>query len=144
MVKSYEMIDFERRKPGKKEFITKFGGTPDWIKKETCPLSLGWDDRKMTFIGQIFLKKDMLGNDYDMMVYIFMSQPEYFDDDFFDPDIAYWDGGENAVIIQTFDGETIPISGDDVSGLEVKNTRTHLLSVSRIFCAAATPSMPSV
>lgn len=52
-VKTYEIIDFERRVPDKKEFITKFGGTPDWIKKENCPLSLGWDDRKMTFIGQI-------------------------------------------------------------------------------------------
>lgn len=121
MVKTYEIIDFERRVPDKKEFITKFGGAPDWIKKENCPLSLGWDDRKMTFIGQIFLKKDMLGNDHDLMVYIFMSQPEYFDDDFFDPDIADWDGGENAIIIQTFDGETIPVSGDDVMELFDEN-----------------------
>lgn len=63
-------------------FLTKFGGQPDWIRQADWPLSEGWDDRKMTFVGQIFLKKDMLENDRDLMVYIFMTQPEYFDDVF--------------------------------------------------------------
>mgnify|MGYP001104582902 CR=1 FL=1 len=113
MTKTYEIIDFERRKIGKKQFITKFGGEPDWIKRADWPLSLGWEERKMMFVGQIFLKKDMLGNDKDLMVYIFMTHPEYFEDDFFDPDITEWEGGENAVIVQTFDGECNPIRGDE-------------------------------
>jgi len=113
MTNTYEITEFQKRVAGKKEFVTKFGGQPDWIRKADWPLSEGWEDRKMTFIGQIFLQKGMLGNDRDRMVYIFMTQPEYFDDDFFDPDIADWEGGENAVIIQAFDGETRPMAGEE-------------------------------
>lgn len=113
MIKTYEITEFQRKANDKKEFITKFGGQPDWIRQTDWPLSEGWDDRKMTFVGQIFLKKDMLENDRDLMVYIFMTQPEYYDDDFFDPDIADWEGGENAVIVQAFDHEDCPEAGED-------------------------------
>lgn len=65
----------------------------------------------MTFIGQIFLKKNMLGNQQDLMVYLFMTQPECFEDSFYDPDIAAWEGGETAVRIQRLDGVQTPISG---------------------------------
>lgn len=112
MAKAYEIIDFQRREIGNKEFITKFGGQPDWVTIEDWPLSAGWDDRKMTFIGQIFLKKNMLKNSQDLMVYLFMTQPEYFDDSFFDPDIAEWEGGETAVLIQCLDGVQQPLSGE--------------------------------
>lgn len=112
MTKTYQITGFKKKNIEKHEFITKFGGEPDWIKEEKWPLSLGWEERKMTFVGQIFLKKNMLGNDRDFMVYIFMTLPEYFDDDFFDPDMAEWDGGENAVIIQAFDGEETPFAGE--------------------------------
>lgn len=33
MTKTYEITDFQRREPGKREFITKFGGQPDWIRE---------------------------------------------------------------------------------------------------------------
>lgn len=121
MAKTYEITDFKKRETGAKEFITKFGGSPDWIKEEEWPLSLGWEDRKMTFVGQIYLKKDMLGNDGDYMVYLFMTQPESFDDDFFDPDIAEWDGGENAVVIQAFDNEKTPLKGEEGPALFDEN-----------------------
>lgn len=92
MTKTYEITAFQKRTVGKREFVTKFGGQPDWVRKADWPVSEGWEDRKMTFIGQIFLKKDMLGNDSDLMAYFFMTHPEYYDDDFFDPDIADWEG----------------------------------------------------
>lgn len=113
MAKAYEITEFQKRSIGKKEFITKFGGQPDWIRKADWPLSEGWDDRKMAFICQIFLKKGMLGNDRDLMAYVFMTQPAFFDDDFFDPDIAEWEGGENAVILQAFRGEEQPVAGEE-------------------------------
>lgn len=113
MTKTYEITAFQKRTIGKREFVTKFGGQPDWIRKADWPLSEGWEDRQMTFIGQIFLKKDMLGNDSNLMAYIFMTHPESYDDDFFDPDIVDWEGGENAVIIQAFDGETCPMAGEE-------------------------------
>ena len=111
MAKVYEIIDFQRRETGSKELITKFGGQPDWVAIEDWPVSAGWENRKMTFIGQIFLKKNMLGNQQDLMVYLFMTQPECFEDSFYDPDIAAWEGGETAVRIQRLDGVQTPISG---------------------------------
>ena len=116
MTKTYEITDFQRREPKKGEFVTKFGGQPDWIKETDWPVSPSWEGRKMTFVGQIFLKKNMLGNDKDLMAYIFMTQPESFEDDFFDPDIADWDGGENAVIIQTFDSAILPNGAKPLGG----------------------------
>ncbi len=112
MAKVYEIADFQRREIGNKEFITKFGGQPDWVIVENWPMSEGWDDRKMTFIGQLFLKENMIGNHQDMMVYLFMTQPENVDDSFFDPDITEWEGGETAVIIQCVDTVESPSSGE--------------------------------
>ena len=111
MAKVYEIIDFQRRETGSKELITKFGGQPDWVAIEDWPVSAGWEIGKVTFIGQIFLKKNMLGNQQDLMVYLFMTQPECFEDSFYDPDIAAWEGGETAVRIQRLDGVQTPISG---------------------------------
>lgn len=121
MTKAYEITDFKKREKETGEFVTKFGGSPDWVKEEEWPLSLGWEERKMTFVGQIYLEKDMLGNNRDYMVYLFMTQPESYEDDFFAPDIAEWDGGENAVIIQTVDNEKTPQKGEEGPALFDEN-----------------------
>lgn len=81
-------------------YTTRFGGQPDWIAAPQWPVSLPWDNRPLKFIGQIRL------NDFDselkdlILIYIFMTQPEDKTDPFFDPDIIYPDGGENAIIVQ--------------------------------------------
>lgn len=54
----------------------------------------------MMFVGQILLEKGMLGNKKDLMIYIFITHSDNYEDDFFDPDAIEWSGGENAVIIQ--------------------------------------------
>lgn len=39
MTNTYEITEFQKRVAGKREFITKFGGQPDWIRKADWPLS---------------------------------------------------------------------------------------------------------
>lgn len=66
-------------------------------------MSEGWNKRPMTFIGQVVLNEfnENSKNKKEIKIaYIFMTQPESIQDDFFDPDITEWNGGENAVIIQ--------------------------------------------
>lgn len=82
------------------QFVTKFGGQPVWLDAPQWPVSQGWDGRPMMFVGQIVLDKNIFGNETKKVAYIFISHKENPDDNFFDPDIIYPDGGENAVIIQ--------------------------------------------
>lgn len=83
-----------------KEFITKFGGQPDWIECPQWPVSLPWDNRPLKFIGQIRLNDFYSDLENLTLAYIFMTQPEDKADLFFDPDIIFPNEGENAVIIQ--------------------------------------------
>lgn len=103
MIKKYDIIHFNKLEEKVNKPISKFGGQPVWIGEEQWPISIGWENKKMMFVGQILIEKGMLGNEKDLMVYIFVTHPESYEDDFFDPDIAEWDGGENAVIIQSFE-----------------------------------------
>ena len=81
-------------------YITRFGGQPDWIASPQWPVSLPWDNRPLKFIGQIRLN-DFFEEMKDLtLAYIFMTQPKDEIDPFFDPDIIYPNGGENAIIIQ--------------------------------------------
>ena len=82
------------------EYITKFGGQPNWIEKPEWPLSSGWDNRPMMFMAQIALDSSIFGNTTPKMAYVFVTHQESVDDNFFDPDIIEFDGGENAVILQ--------------------------------------------
>ncbi len=100
MIKKYDIIRFERVEKKITGPITKFGGQPIGIRESQWPMSEGWNDRKMMFVGQILLEKGMLENKKDLMVYIFITHPDNCEDDFFDPDVIEWDSGENAVIIQ--------------------------------------------
>lgn len=79
---------------------TKFGGQPDWLDTPQWPVSLAWDNRPMKFIGQIRL--DHIYDDIEntRMAYLFITQPDDEEDDFFDPDIIDPEGGEQAVILQ--------------------------------------------
>lgn len=82
------------------QYITRFGGQPDWIAAPQWPVSLPWGNRPLKFIGQIRLN-DFYRELKDItLAYIFMTQPEDKTDSFFDPDIMYPDEGENAIIIQ--------------------------------------------
>ena len=83
-----------------RNYITKFGGQPDWITTPQWPISLAWDNRPLKFIGQIRLN-DFYSELKDLtLAYIFITQPEDINDSFYDPDIIFPDEGENAVIIQ--------------------------------------------
>lgn len=85
---------------GNNDFMTKFGGQPDWITSPQWPISLTWDNRPLKFIGQIRLN-DFYSELRDLtLAYIFITQPEDINDSFYDPDIIFPDEGENAVIIQ--------------------------------------------
>lgn len=100
MIKKYDIVKFEKVEKKITRPITKFGGQPIGIKESQWPISKSWNDRKMMFVGQILLEKGMLWNDKDLMIYIFVTHPDNRDDDFFDPDVIEWNGGENAVLIQ--------------------------------------------
>lgn len=81
-------------------FITKFGGQPDWLLAPQWPVSPAWDNRPLKFIGQIRLNDFISGLDNLEMAYIFLTQPENAEDDFYDPDIIFPEEGENAIILQ--------------------------------------------
>lgn len=102
MIAKYDIVGFNKMDEKINEPITKFGGQPIWISEEKWPMSMGWKDRKMMFVGQIAIEKGKLGNEKNLVVYIFITHPKSNTDNFFDPDIAEWNGGENAVIIQSF------------------------------------------
>jgi uncharacterized protein YwqG len=72
--------------------VTKFGGQPTWLGDPAWPVSQGWD-RPMRFVCQIAL-------DTGGLAYVFVTHADHDDPDFFDPDVIFPDGGENAVIIQ--------------------------------------------
>ncbi|WP_099222215.1 DUF1963 domain-containing protein [Listeria costaricensis] len=98
-MKSYIITHFLKKLEGA-SFQTKFGGQPDWLTSPEWPVSTAWGKRPMKFIGQIRL--DEIYDDINevVMAYFFMTQPIDKEDDFFDPDIIFPDGGENAVIVQ--------------------------------------------
>lgn len=80
--------------------VTKFGGQPTWLAAPAWPVSEGWGT-PMRFVCQVAL-------DGGRLAYVFVTHPEHDDPDFFDPDVMYPDGGENAVIIQPggqYDGQ---------------------------------------
>lgn len=97
-------------------FITKFGGQPNWICEPQWPMSSAWDNKQMMFLCQILLDGNIFGCKTNKMAYIFITHAEKPYDDFFDPDIIFEDGGENAIIIQP-DGEILP-------DLQIKNIST--------------------
>ena len=98
-MKTYKIENFMQQVKDT-QFQTKFGGQPDWITEPQWPVSEAWGDRPMKFIGQVRL--DEIYDDVETMTlaYIFMTQPKDRNDSFYDPDIIFPDGGENAVIIQ--------------------------------------------
>lgn len=71
--------------------VTKFGGQPTWLQDPTWPVSEAWN-RQMRFVCQIALD--------GRLAYIFVTHADHDDPDFFDPDVIFPDGGENAVITQ--------------------------------------------
>jgi hypothetical protein len=79
---------------------TKFGGQPVWLTGPEWPISEAWDDRPMRFVGQIEVGPVLGAVGHGKMAYIFVTHADHGEDDFFDPDIADPDGGENAVIVQ--------------------------------------------
>lgn len=103
MIRRYEILDFKVSKIKINEPVTKFGGYPDFLYEQQWPTSEGWEDRKMMFLGQIVIEKGMLGNKKGVIAYIFVTHPTSYYDDFYDPDVTEWDGGESKVIIQNFD-----------------------------------------
>lgn len=98
-MKAYKIDGFISESENK-EFITKFGGQPDWIESPQWPVSLSWDNRPLKFIGQIRLNDFYNELENLVLAYIFMTQPKDKADPFFDPDIVFPNEGENAVIIQ--------------------------------------------
>lgn len=113
MPKKKMITEFKRVPYPVDEYITKFGGQPNWIGDAQWPISSGWDNRPMMFVGQILLESSIFGNKDPKMAYIFLTHQKSVEDDFFDPDIAEFNGDENAVIIQPdglYDGETVNIA----------------------------------
>lgn len=103
MIKRYEILDFNESKRRINDPITKFGGCPNFLYEQQWPTSAGWENRKMMFVGQVVIEKGMLGNEKGIIAYIFVTHPTSYYDDFFDPDVTEWDGGENRVILQSYD-----------------------------------------
>lgn len=116
MVKKANIIDIIRVNDKIENFTTKFGGQPDWICEPQWPMSSSWDNRPMMFLCQIVVDENLFASNTKKMAYIFITHGEKPYDDFFDPDIIFADGGENAIIIQP-DGEIVP-------DLQIKNMVT--------------------
>ncbi|GGD46852.1 hypothetical protein [Paenibacillus nasutitermitis] len=124
MINKYTIEKFVRFTEPLNSLKTKFGGQPVWITEPQWPLSSGWDNRPMMFVGQIELDKELFddpsnsgsasdsagseasktaesGADQEQRIaYIFVTHSVSGEEGFFDPDIIDPDGGENAVIIQ--------------------------------------------
>lgn len=98
-VKAYR-INHYHPEPSAKPLQTKFGGQPDWLAAPQWPVSAEWTNRPMKFLGQIRLDQIYDEIDNITMAYLFITQPEDENDLFFDPDIIFPDGGENALVIQ--------------------------------------------
>lgn len=77
-------------------FVTKFGGQPNWVKEPTWPLSKK-TGQPMRFIGQIVIDPEIFGKSDGQMAYLFMSDNS-------ETTIPYYtwapEEGESAVIIQ--------------------------------------------
>ena len=54
-MKKYDIVRFQKSENKITQPITKFGGQPVGIRESQWPVSEGWADRKMMFVGQIFL-----------------------------------------------------------------------------------------
>lgn len=132
MIRKYNIRKFMQYSTTEDKFITKFGGYPNWVYNEKWPVSLGWENRKMMFLGQIALKKGMLGNEKDLMIYIFLTHPRNYEDYFFDPDMMEWDSGENCVIVQSIE-EGTEYAGVEVEGPTIFNIRDEMLEYIPIF-----------
>jgi len=102
MVKKYQITSFERLKEKPARPVTKFGGQPDWLEEPQWPVSEEYEDRLMSFMGQIVLDKGMLGNDKDIIAYIFLTHSKDAQDSMdCDPiELANWGNRESAIIIQ--------------------------------------------
>jgi len=81
------------------EPVSKFGGQPVWLGSPQWPVSEGWG-QPMMFIAQIALDIVPFDLEGPVMAYHFVTHPNGPRDDFFDPDVVFPDGGENALIIQ--------------------------------------------
>lgn len=57
VIKRYEIISFEKQEEKINELISKFGGLPVGLSDEKWPISAGWQDRIMMFIGQLLIEK---------------------------------------------------------------------------------------
>lgn len=82
--------------------MTKFGGQPVWLQVPRWPLSAAWGT-PMRFVAQISINDQK----EEKLAYLFVTAA---DDDDFDPDVIFPDGGENAVIIQpggAYDGPAV-------------------------------------
>ena len=63
MIKRYEIISFEKQEEKINELISKFGGLPVGLSDEKWPISAGWQDRRMMFIGQLLIEKGVFENE---------------------------------------------------------------------------------
>ncbi len=87
-------IEFKESTTAINEFMTKFGGQPNWLEEPQWPISSELNS-PMRFICQIKLTEDNFPGCVGKIAYIFMTENEEYVDGTWEPD-----GGENAVIIQ--------------------------------------------
>ncbi len=93
MVKRRSIEFVESRRPIV-EFVTKFGGQPNWVGESQWPISKSTGN-PMRFIGQIAIDPDLFPFTAARMAYLFMTDEAEHVDGTWEPD-----GGENAVILQ--------------------------------------------
>lgn len=101
--------------------VTKFGGQPTWLDAPQWPISAAWGT-PMRFVGQVALQPDGdafiasgggVGDGPGRLAYIFVTHGDHGqDDESFDPDVVFPDGGENAVVVQpgTYSGPSRPLT----------------------------------
>jgi uncharacterized protein YwqG len=97
MPKRKNLEFFEAKKPIT-DFVTKFGGQPNWIENPEWPLSKATGE-PMRFIGQIALEFELFGSIPGRMAYLFMTDDASVDN------TSESNGGENALIIQPGNNE---------------------------------------
>ncbi len=85
----------------------RFGGQPSWLSKPEWPWSESWN-RPMQFICQVplFLIDPSF---QEKIAYLFVTHPRPEERGmFFDPDVIFHDGGENAVVVQPSGNSQVP------------------------------------
>ena len=138
MTRKLKIVGFEDLNENAEAAEVQFGGQPLWIDAPQWPYSDAWN-RPMMFICQIPLNRvdEVFGK---KVAYVFATHATFNErDEFFDPDVIFPDGGENAVIIQP-NGLSTAKTRPDATGPALYTSDGNSITLAPTLEAAQDPS----